>query len=49
MTHSFVHLERDGVALLLDARGPGLPVVLHWGRALGDLADADLPAVLAIC
>lgn len=33
-------LRRDGVALLLDATGPGLPALVHWGADIGDL-DAD--------
>jgi alpha-galactosidase len=39
-----VHLRAGGVSLVLDAPGgPGepLPVVLHWGADLGDLADGD--------
>jgi alpha-galactosidase len=39
-----VHLRAGGVSLALDAPGgPGepLPVVLHWGPDLGDLADGD--------
>ena len=43
MTDGFVHLRAGGVSLLLDARGPGLPVVLHWGADLG--ADVDPPAL----
>lgn len=47
------HLRRGGVSLVLDARHGGVPVVVHWGRDLGDLggdelraaADALLPAV----
>lgn len=47
MTHSIVHLRRDGVSLLIDARGPALPSVLHWGAELGPITDDDLPAVAA--
>ncbi|MGN6220382.1 MAG: alpha-galactosidase [Microbacterium sp.] len=41
MTSGFVHLEREGVGVVIDARGPGLPCVLHWGTATGPLADGD--------
>ena len=41
----FVHLRAGGVSVLLDATGPGLPSVLHWGADLGD--DVD-PAALAL-
>jgi len=42
---SLHQLERDGVGILVDARGDGLPRVLHWGRALGQLPAEALPAV----
>lgn len=45
MTDSLVHIERDGIALVLDATGTGLPAVLHWGEALGSIAAADLQAL----
>jgi alpha-galactosidase len=35
-----VHMRAGEASLVLDARGPGLPVVLHWGADLGDLAAA---------
>jgi alpha-galactosidase len=38
-------LRNGGVGLVLDARGPGLPVVLHWGCDLGELTGADLVAL----
>ncbi|WP_243229518.1 alpha-galactosidase [Microbacterium sp. CIAB417] len=41
MTALFL-LERDGVGVLVDARGTGLPRVLHWGDELGALDQADL-------
>ena len=41
----FVHLRAAGVSVLLDARGPGLPSLLHWGPDLG--GDLD-PAALAL-
>ena len=40
-----VHLRAAGTSLLLDARGPRPPVVVHWGADLGDLDEADLRAV----
>jgi alpha-galactosidase len=36
------HLATDTVSLVLDARGGGLPVVVHWGAPLGPLSDEDL-------
>ena len=50
---SLLHLQAADVSLLLDARGPGLPVVVHWGPRLGPaspdqlaaVADAAVPAV----
>ncbi|MBW9095114.1 alpha-galactosidase [Microbacterium jejuense] len=45
MTFGFVHLERDGVGVIIDARGTGLPCVLHWGAATGPLPDADAEAL----
>ncbi|MRG59914.1 alpha-galactosidase [Agromyces sp. CFH 90414] len=53
-----VHLESDGVAVLIDASAPGLPRVLHWGAALGRrigdddgstsaAADASAAAIVA--
>lgn len=38
-------LRAAGVALLVDARGDGLPSVLHWGADLGDLDDAARSAL----
>jgi alpha-galactosidase len=32
-----LHLTAPGASLVLDVTGPGLPEVLHWGAALGDL------------
>ncbi len=43
---TIVHLRRARTSLLLDARGPGLPRVVHWGADLGPLPDEDLPAVV---
>ncbi|GAA1846032.1 alpha-galactosidase [Agromyces salentinus] len=47
------HLRAAGVSVLVDARGAGVPAILHWGRDLGDLdarslgqiADAAVTAV----
>ncbi|TDC76070.1 alpha-galactosidase, partial [Micromonospora sp. KC606] len=44
---TIVHLRRARTSLVLDARGPGLPRVLHWGTDLGPLPAADLPALAA--
>jgi alpha-galactosidase len=42
------HLLRSaGVAVLLDARGPQLPRVLHWGADPGDLDDEALGRLAA--
>lgn len=40
-----VHLRAGGVSLVLDCRGPRLPVVVHWGADLGELAPDDLKAL----
>ncbi|MDY7083807.1 MAG: alpha-galactosidase [Actinomycetota bacterium] len=42
-----IHLQAAGTSFVLDARGPRLPVVLHWGAALGDLDPGDLSAYAA--
>ena len=42
-----LHLRAGGVSLVLDVSGPRLPRVLHWGRDLGPLSDAELHAVAA--
>ncbi|MEJ3405734.1 alpha-galactosidase [Rathayibacter sp. YIM 133350] len=47
------HLRAAGVSVLVDARGAGVPAILHWGRDLGELdanaltavADAAVPAI----
>ncbi|MGI8645890.1 MAG: alpha-galactosidase, partial [Nocardioides sp.] len=37
-----LHLRASGVSVLVDAAGPGVPAVLHWGADLGDrLPDAS--------
>ncbi|WP_091348733.1 alpha-galactosidase [Micromonospora rhizosphaerae] len=51
---TIVHLRRARTSLVLDARGPGLPRVVHWGADLGpldaadltDLVDATIPPVM---
>jgi alpha-galactosidase len=44
-SHAPVHLTRAGVSLVLGRDDHGIPVVLHWGAALGDLDAADLSAL----
>ncbi len=39
-----IHLSRGGVSVVL-GRDDGVPVVLHWGAALGDLDAAGLEAL----
>ena len=41
------HLRAAGVSLLVDARGTGMPAVLHWGRDLGHLTPDEAEAVAA--
>jgi alpha-galactosidase len=36
------HLRAAGVSVIVDSRGAGVPALLHWGRDVGPLADADL-------
>src|SRR5665648_213935 len=43
-----LHLRAAGVSLVLDARGPSLPRVLHWGGDLGNLSDAELAALVTV-
>ncbi|MEU4714851.1 alpha-galactosidase [Micromonospora purpureochromogenes] len=43
---SVIHLRRAATSLVLDARGPGLPRVVHWGADLGPLPADDLPALV---
>ncbi|WP_243226316.1 alpha-galactosidase [Microbacterium sp. CIAB417] len=47
MTTAFVHLDHAGISLVLDARGTGLPRVLHWGHSLGPLTERDLDGLAA--
>lgn len=37
-----IHLQAAGTSVVLDARGPQPPVVVHWGTTLGDPAETDL-------
>ncbi|MDH6460264.1 alpha-galactosidase [Micromonospora sp. A200] len=41
-----IHVRRARTSLVLDARGPGLPRVVHWGADLGPLPADDLPALV---
>ncbi|MFE9202892.1 alpha-galactosidase [Micromonospora sp. NPDC007230] len=41
-----LHLRRARTSLVLDARGPGLPRIVHWGTDLGPLPADDLPALV---
>ncbi|WFE34530.1 alpha-galactosidase [Micromonospora sp. WMMD975] len=43
---TIVHLRRARTSLVLDARGPGLPRIVHWGADLGPLSTEDLPALV---
>ena len=36
------HLRAAGVSVVVDARGPRLPRIAHWGADLGDLDDGLL-------
>ncbi|MCY7403780.1 MAG: alpha-galactosidase [Cryobacterium sp.] len=39
------HLRAAGTSFVLDARGTGVPVVVHWGADLGALSITDLTAL----
>ena len=41
------HLRAGGVSLVVDARGPRLPRLVHWGADLGDMPDALLSNLAA--
>ncbi|WP_446219352.1 alpha-galactosidase [Micromonospora sp. IBHARD004] len=43
---TIVHLRRARTSLVLDARGPGLPRIVHWGADLGPLPADDLAALV---
>ena len=38
------HLMAGGVSVVVDARGAGVPAVIYWGKALGDLTHSEAPA-----
>ena len=40
------HLRAAGVSIVVDARGTGVPAVLHWGPDLGALDEAALSALI---
>ncbi len=42
-----VHVTRAGVSLVLGRDHAGVPFVLHWGAALGELDDGALHALVA--
>ncbi|WP_210649024.1 alpha-galactosidase [Nocardioides sp. SYSU D00065] len=42
-----VHLTRAGVSVVVGRDEAGVPVLLHWGAALGDLDDAALADLVA--
>ena len=41
----YVRLARDGVAVLLEQPGDGLPIVLYWGADPGSLSDQEFEAL----
>ena len=45
MTVAIHHLRAAGTSLVLDARGTGVPVLIHFGADLGALSDDDLTAL----
>ncbi|WP_292835342.1 alpha-galactosidase [Microbacterium sp.] len=47
MTEDILQAEAHGVGLVIDARGRGLPRVLHWGPALGALSAEALAQLAA--
>jgi alpha-galactosidase len=40
------HLHDGTTSVVVDARGPGLPAVVHWGAPLGEIAPDDLAALV---
>ncbi|HWS35566.1 MAG TPA: alpha-galactosidase [Actinoplanes sp.] len=42
-----VHLTAAGTSVVLDCRRPSLPVIVHWGPALGPLGTEDLLTAVA--
>lgn len=47
MSRDPVHLTRGGVSVVLARDDAGIPFVVHWGAALGDLDDRALTALAA--
>ena len=47
MSTAPVHLARGGVSLVLADDDHGIPRIVHWGAALGDLDDAALTDLAA--
>ncbi|WP_224274560.1 alpha-galactosidase [Nocardioides lacusdianchii] len=47
MSRDPVHLTRGGVSVVLARDDAGIPFVVHWGAALGDLDDGALTALTA--
>lgn len=41
-----MHLTREGVSLVLAPSPASVPVILHWGAALGDLGEPQLDALV---
>lgn len=48
MTQAPLHLSHGGVSVLIAPDQFGVPTILHWGSALGDLTDADLATLVAV-
>jgi alpha-galactosidase len=44
-TAGLVHLRGGGASLVIDARGPGVPGIAHWGADLGSSADLESVAL----
>ncbi|MFB2585178.1 alpha-galactosidase [Herbiconiux liukaitaii] len=42
MTTEMILLRAAGSSIVLDARGTGVPTVLHWGADLGELSESEL-------
>ncbi|MFJ6278361.1 alpha-galactosidase [Arthrobacter subterraneus] len=40
-----LHLTRGGTSVVLDTGTPGLPTILYWGAALGELSGDELDAL----
>ncbi|WP_127508279.1 alpha-galactosidase [Actinoplanes solisilvae] len=48
MSDAFVALTADGVTVLIDAVGPGLPVIAYWGPALPGLDEPAARTLLLL-